>query len=58
MVKEVKATATQMWKDFVNCAGVFVSFCGMVGSAIAFVNSLKPESLEGLPTKSQDKKSS
>ena len=51
MAKEIKDTAAQMWKDFITCAGLLLSFCGVLNSAVTLVKAISPDSkVEGLPT--------
>ncbi len=55
MAEKIKTVCGQVWSDFLACAGAFVGFCGAAQSIVDVVNSFKPGTMKGLPTKADDK---
>ena len=55
MTSKVKNVSHQVWKDFIRCAGLFTSFCGLVGSFVSLVNAISPKTVGDLPTKADSK---
>ena len=51
MSEKIKNAAGQLWSDFVACAGIFTSFCGVVSAVISVINACNPGTLSDLPTK-------
>ena len=56
MTENIKTVCSQIWGDFLTCAGAFVGFCGAVQTIIDVVNSFKAGTIKSLPTKADDKK--
>lgn len=55
MTCRIKDVAGQVWDDCVTCARLFTSFCMVVGSGIALINSAWPKTLRDFPARPTSK---